>query len=179
MSKTYFPRSRYASNISTAITEHASSVTSGEYGVVKESAPKTDHYVLDLGSLLHRVPWKAGDSYGSIAQSYADFTIRHYGLATMVFGKYGGQSIKDNIHQRRGMNVHPVVHFIADTEFIGKKEQFLSRASNKERLISAQLRSRGCNVINVPGDADVDIVKMAVDSYHQHSTTLIGEDTDN
>ena len=72
------------------------------------------------------------------------------------------------------MNVHPLVHFTADTEFIGKKEQFLS---NKERLISAQLRNRRCNEINVPGDADVDIVKTAVDSSHQHSTTLIGEDT--
>ena len=167
--------------IATAITEHASSVTSGDYEVVKESAPKTDHYVLDGGSLLHRVPWKAGDSYGSIAQSYADFTIRHYGLATVVFDGYGGLSIKDNTHQRRGMNVHPVVHFTADTEFIGKKEKFLSRASNKEgliSLISAQLRNRGCNVIQAPGDADVDIVKTAVDSSHRHSTTLIGEDTD-
>ena len=96
----------------------------------------------------------------------------------MVFDGYGGQSIKDNTHQRRGMNVHPVVHFTADTEFIRQKEQFLSRASNKERLISAQLRNRGCNVINVPCDADVDIVKTAVDSSHQHSTTLISEDTD-
>ena len=93
------------------------------------------------------------DSYGSIAQSYADFTIRHYGLATVVFDGYGGPSIKDNTHQRRGMNVHRVVHFSADTEFIGKKEQFLSRASNKERFISAQLRNRDCNVINIPGDA--------------------------
>ena len=52
--------------IATSITEHASCVhiTSGEYEVVKESAPKTDHYVLDGGSLLRRVPWKAGDRYG-------------------------------------------------------------------------------------------------------------------
>ena len=159
--------------IATAITEHASSVTSGEYEVVKESISKTKYYVLDGESLLYRVPWKAGDSYGFIAQSYADFTIRHYGLATVVFDGYGGPSIKDNTHQRRGINVHPVFHFTADTEFIVKKEQFLSRAYNKERLFSAQLRNRGCNVINVPGDADVDIVKTAVDSSHQHSTTLI------
>ena len=105
--------------------------------------------------------------------------MRHYGLATVVFNGYGGQSIKDNTYQRRDMNVYPVVHFTADTEFIGKwSMQFLSRASNKERLISAQLRNKSCNVINVPGDADVDIVKTAVDISHQHSTTLIGEDTD-
>ena len=43
---------------------------------VIDSAPKSDHFVLDGGSLLHRgVPWKRGDSYGAIAQSYADFTI--------------------------------------------------------------------------------------------------------
>ena len=79
--------------------------------------------------------------------------MTHYGLATVIFDGYGIPSIKDNTHQRRGMNVHRVVHFSADTEFIGKKEQFLSRASNKERLISAQLKNRECNVINIPGDA--------------------------
>jgi len=29
--------------------------------------------------------WEKGDSYGAIAQSYADFTIHHYGKATVVF----------------------------------------------------------------------------------------------
>ena len=33
-------------------------------------------------------------------------------------------------------------------------------------------------MINVPGDADVDIVKTTVDVSHRHSTTLIGKDTD-
>ena len=32
--------------------------------------------------------------------------------------------------------------------------------------------------LGLPGDADVDIVKTVVDSSHQYSTTLIGEDTD-
>ena len=36
--------------IATAITEYASSVTSGEYKVVRESSPKTDQFVLDGGS---------------------------------------------------------------------------------------------------------------------------------
>ena len=42
--------------IATPITEHASSVTSGDYEVVKESDQKSDHYVLDGRSLFHRVP---------------------------------------------------------------------------------------------------------------------------
>lgn len=42
--------------------------------VPNESIPQTEHYVLDGGSLLHRVPWKKGSSYGAIAKLYADFT---------------------------------------------------------------------------------------------------------
>lgn len=37
---------------------------------------------------------------------------------------------------------------------------------------------RGCTVIQTEGDADVDITKAAVNSALEHSTTLIGEDTD-
>ena len=90
------------------------------------SIPETDCYVLDGGSLLHRLPWKKGDSYGAIAESYADFTLRHYGQATVVFDGYGeGPSIKDNTHQRRGKNLHPIVSFTAETEFSGKKDDFI------------------------------------------------------
>ena len=72
------------------------------------SIPKTDCYVLDGGYLLHRLPWKKGDSYNAIAESYADFTVRHYGQATVVFDGYGeGPSIKDNTHQRRGKKPAP------------------------------------------------------------------------
>ena len=49
------------------------------------SIPETDCYVLDGGSLLHRLAWMKGDSYGAIAESYADFTVRHYRQATVVF----------------------------------------------------------------------------------------------
>ena len=103
-------------------------------------------------------------------------------MATVVFDGYGGgPSIKDNTHLRRGQNIYPVVNFTAETEFSGKKDAFLSRDSNKQgliNLISDELRNRNCNVINAPGDADVDIVKAAVVASCHQSTTLIGEDTD-
>ena len=167
--------------IAVAIAEHSRKVSDE---AIKATVPKTDHYVLDGGSLLHRLQWKTRDSYGTIAQSYADFTVRHYGLATVVFDGYGGgPSIKDNTHKRRGQNTHPIVHFTEETEFSGrpKKDDFLSRDKNKEgliALISSEMRKKGCNVINAPGDADVEIVKAAVQSSRTQSTTLIGEDTD-
>ena len=146
------------------------------------SIPETDCYVLDGGSLLHRLPWKKGDSYYAIAESYGDFTVRNYGQATVVFDGYGeGPSIKDNTHLRRGKNLHPVISFTAETEFSGKKEDFLSCDKNKAdmiALISTALTKRRCHVIQSPGDADVDIVKATVEQSRHFTTTLVGEDTD-
>ena len=62
-----------------------------------------------------------------------------------------------------------------------KKDEFLSRDTNKQRLIkmiSDQLRERDCIVVSAHGDADVDIVKTEVETSLQHTTALIGEDTD-
>ena len=94
-----------------------------------DCVPESTRHVLDGGPLLHRVPWQLGTRYVEIAKSYADFGIRHYGPATtVVFDGYEeGRSIKDNTHQRRGSNMHPVVSFTAEIELSGKKEEFLSR----------------------------------------------------
>lgn len=103
-----------------AVTEFSSKKSNKS---VLDSIPPTEHYVLDGGSLVHRLAWKKGDSYGAITQSYADFTIRHHGIATVVFDGYSeGPSIKDNTHQRHGENTHPIVNFNAETEFVGRKD---------------------------------------------------------
>ena len=104
--------------------------TSGE---AQNDPPKTEHYVLGGGSLLQRIPWKRGDTYGTIAQSYAEFTVNRFPSATVVFDRYlGGPSIKDNTLQKRGKNSFPTVSFTEETEFSWKKEKFLYRDSNKQ-----------------------------------------------
>src|SRR6218665_2835668 len=96
--------------------------------------PETQKYVLDGGSLLHRILWRKGESYVVIhvAQSYPDFTVRQYGVGTtVVFDGYEqGPSIKDNTQLTRGQNMYPVISFTADTEFSGKKDEFLSIGRN-------------------------------------------------
>jgi len=42
-----------------------------------------------------------------------------------------------------------VVSFTAETQFYDKKE-FMSTDSNKQRLVSDELRKRGCTVVNAP-----------------------------
>jgi len=149
---------------------------------VLDKTPKTEHCVLDGGSLLHRVKWTKGKTYGSIADDYVTFTISNYGQATVVFDGYRDEpSMKDNTHTRRQQQKeYPIVKCTPDTVFIGKKEELLSRGYNKQQLISIisqQLREKGCNVISAAGDADYDIAQAAVAASEFQSTTLIGEDT--
>ncbi len=76
-------------------------VTSSDDAVF-HSIPKTDEYVLDGGSLLHRLKWQERSTYSSIACTYASFTYNLYGKATIVFDGYSrGPTTKDYAHQRR------------------------------------------------------------------------------
>ena len=164
-----------------AIDEHYNNQASIE--TTPDAALCTERYVIDGGFLIRKLKWKKRDTYSKIAKLYADFTIKHYGLATVVFDGYdAGPSIKDNTHKRRQKNIHyPIVHFTGDTEFEGKQEEFLSLGSNKQqliKLISEEMVLRGCTVFQAEGDAHVYITKAAVNSAQEHSTTLIGEDTD-
>ena len=99
-----------------------------------------------------------------------------------MFDGYGeSPSIKDNTHQRRGKNLHPIISFTAETEYSGKKDDFLSCDKNKADIItltSTALTKRGCHVIQSSEDADVVIVKATVERSRHCTTTLVGEDTD-
>ena len=93
------------------IRDHVANLSSK---AVMNSIPETDCYVLDGGSLIHRLPWNKSDSYRTIA---VNITVRHYGQARVVLYGYGeAPSIKDNTHQRRGQHLHHIVSFTAETE---------------------------------------------------------------
>ena len=69
---------------------------------MQQTVPVTEHNVPDGGSLLHRLKWKEGSTYSSIADDYASFTVENSGRATVVFDGYEVEpSIKDCVHQRR------------------------------------------------------------------------------
>jgi len=93
---------------------------------VTQTVPVKEHYVLDGGSLLsflHRLKWKEGTTYSSIADDYASFAVKHYGRATVVFDGYEvGPSIKDCTHQRRSRKLNAnKVNITEVTKFVGKK----------------------------------------------------------
>ena len=65
-----------------------------------EGAAQCDiNYVLDGGSLLHRVCWEKDCSYQDIANANAKLVASYYGPAIIVFDGYmSGPSTKDNAH---------------------------------------------------------------------------------
>ena len=143
-----------------------SHVTSSNDAIL-QVIPKTDHYVLDGGSLIHRLIWTDGSTYNSIADAYASFTVDVHGNATVVFDGYdGGPSMKDNGHHpRTRTKVINKVDISVRTKFVGKKDDILSNGMNKHallQLISGRLLEKGCHTIQAEGDADLDIVKAAM-----------------
>ena len=73
------------------------------------------------------------------------------------------------------------MNFDSDMVLNLKKDVFLSNTANKQRLIKLlreKLQLSECNIIHAPGDADLMIVHMAVQSAKLITTVLVGDDTD-
>ena len=70
-----------------------------------------------------------------VAESNANFVLKHYGNAMVVFDNYESSSTKDITHVRRtGGKVYPEVHFSPNMLFKGKKDYFLSNLKNKQLI---------------------------------------------
>ena len=143
-----------------AIEEYASGKSEQ---AISNKIPETDYYILDGVFFIHRVPWIKRSTYGTIADSYVDFTIGNYCTATIVFDGYKDiPSIKDSTHQRRQRrNNSPLVSVTPEKVLNINKEAAISRQV-LTGIFSARLRERGCNLVNC----------------ELGSATLIGEDTD-
>ncbi|CAC5426682.1 unnamed protein product [Mytilus coruscus] len=70
-------------------------------------------YVLDGGSLLQRLPWTHGDSFGGITKMYVDHVNRKYKDPDIVFDSYPElPSITDITHLRRTKGIiSPNINF--------------------------------------------------------------------
>lgn len=72
-------------------------------------AQKNTHYVLDGGSLLHRIPWQKGENFSNIIQAYITYVHKHYPFATVVFDGYPVRpTVKDTAHIRRTHGINPL-----------------------------------------------------------------------
>ena len=74
-----------------------------------------------------------------------------------------------------------IVTFTADMNFTVTKEDFFANNLNKKQLVSwlcRQLESTGSKVLMAKADADLLIVKKAIEAIETRYTVLLGDDTD-
>ena len=144
----------------------------------------TNHqYVLDGGSLLHRINWKKGALYSEIADSYVNFVKSNYGEALIVFDGYlFGPSTKDHTHLRRNSKgVSKLTNFTPDMKLQCDKASFMGNIYNKTKmiqLIGSNLQKANCKVIYDEEDADVNVALTACKEVLTKNLTVIGEDSD-
>jgi len=144
---------------------------------------KNYRYVLDGGSLLHQVPWKTGMLFSEISESYVRYINNRYPNAVIVFDGYAsGPSTKDTTHIRRTHGITGAkVYFTLSSPLSTKKETFLKNSENKQNFIFAlarELERNGFDVYHAQGDADVLIVKTALQIAETSNVVIVGEDTD-
>ncbi|KAJ8043143.1 hypothetical protein HOLleu_10106 [Holothuria leucospilota] len=140
-------------------------------------------YVLDGGSLIQRLPWRQGESFNSICNTYLEYVSKRYCNAVIVFDGYSkGSSTKDTAHIKRSKGVvGSTVIFSADMPCRSRKDVFLANKDNKQRfinMIGQKMEERGFDVTHADDDADLMIVKRAVECANDGSTVVVGEDTD-
>jgi len=152
-----------------------------------ETLPNTVQYVIDGGYLLHKVRWNPPTDMQTVLSLFLRYVSRFGNDAVVVFDGYDcGPSIKDQEHLRRSASrgsVAPSRSLAADTTRIGPQDPFLANRHNKIafiKLLKDSLACTGIHVVQAAGDADTDIVSVAV----QFATTadrpvaVVAEDTD-
>lgn len=142
------------------------------------------NYVLDGGALLHRLPWPRQTTYQEICRLYCQYIQKRYSNhVTVVFDGYNNKpSTKSMTRLRRSAGkAGATVTFQDDMKLTMKKDAFLSNTDNKKRflaMLQRYLSEAGYTTLQSEADADVLIVKTAVDSASEGPTVLVGDDTD-
>ena len=56
-------------------------------------------YVLDGGSLVHRIPCQRGTTYNDICRQYTNYVTIRYGHVIIVFDGYNATQVKEQAQQ--------------------------------------------------------------------------------
>ena len=145
-----------------------------------------DVCVIDGGMLLHKVHWPK-TTFKAVLKEYIAYLKRRYGKfkqVTCVFDGYADEdSTKSQEHHRRsGKKMSADVIINETTKVISQREVFLSNSKNKAQLIQLlcqYLEEEGYGAVQSKGDADVLIVKQALDYAEAgRNVTVMAEDTD-
>jgi hypothetical protein len=144
-------------------------------------------FVVDGGCLLHKVRWVKATTFHDVVASYAAFVLKHFGgTARVVFDGYGSApTTKDHEHSRRATkkaSVAPNIQIQSSTMVTLDQDIFLTNTYNKQQfidLLAQHLRDLKLQIKQSTGDADTDIVAVAIDIARQRTPVVVyAEDTD-
>ena len=149
----------------------------------KPAIPTTNiRHVIDRGSLLQRLQWDKGNSFGDICKSYIVYVHQNYVDPIVVFDGYSTPSTKDHAQIIRQKGVVDTTAVVTDDMiFTTKKAQFLKNSENKANILKLLAKTMAEDDIDVDtstGDADTLIVQQAIKTAVDTATVVIGEDTD-
>ncbi|CAG2193658.1 unnamed protein product [Mytilus edulis] len=139
-------------------------------------------HVIDGGSLLYRIPWIKGQTFSQICMKYIDHIRKRFSNPTVVMDGYNSSSTKDITHLRRSKGIQSnTITFTRDMPLRVKKETFLLNQSNKQRFVEMLIdtfQEHSIEAIQAKEDADLLIVKTAVEKSNRQEVVIYGEDTD-
>ncbi|GBM99332.1 hypothetical protein AVEN_256555-1 [Araneus ventricosus] len=110
--------------------------------IPERSVGNTDnlYFVLDGGSLIHRVVWPKQGTFADVYTTYMSYIKKHYdNEVTVVFDGYTESSVNTKVieHQRRRMKrTSREIIFNESTVLLDPQRQFLTNLANKEFFIS-------------------------------------------
>ena len=127
--------------------------------------------VLDMGSILHKVQWKKGDTFGQIIEAYVKKVKCYPGHCFAEFDGYGENSSKKNsTHLHRSTKLIPS-HNIKLANHLpyscASKEAFLANKNNKQAFINmlpdALSHDPRIQVLHAKDDTDLLIANTTID----------------
>ena len=113
----------------------------GLSGCILSDRLRDTNFVIEEGSLLHKISWTIGNIYADICETYIRYLLNNYGEAKNIFvvfdGGYLNPSTKDTTHLRRsngkiGGKIFPVL----TNPLIEKKNEFLLNNNNKQAILA-------------------------------------------
>ena len=140
--------------------------------------------VVDGGALLHRVRWMKDTMFLNVVSAYYQYICKNYRNPTIVFDGYELATTKGQEHLRRvAIPQSSFVTIVPDNLIPYSQERYFSLEKNKKEFIkflSDYLIEKGVEVINCAGDADSEIVRVALSSAKRNTGTtfVVADDTD-
>ena len=140
--------------------------------------------IVDGGAALHKAPWTIQSTYTELADAFVRFILSKHSYNERIHVVFDGYddalSLKNLEHTRRGHKILATnVALTSESKVTATREAFLCNTNNKKqfiKLLCQKLLDHGItNSVSV-GDADVLIVKTAVEYAKDYEKVVVASD---